>query len=523
MTWEQILALEVTADRILCERSLAEFIRQSWHIVEPSTPLVWGKHLDAICAHLEAVSAGDIKNLIICVPPGSTKSITVSVMWPAWTWATRPGVRWLTASNGADLVIRDAVACRRLIESDWYKARWGVAADEANPNSYFALTTDQNLKSWYENDRRGFRTALSVGSATTGRKGDILLVDDPDDAKKVRSEVERRNVHDWWDKAFFNRVNNHKTGRRVVIGQRLHEDDLIGHILKTGGFEALIIPEEYDPARRVTTSIGWHDWRTEEGELLRPERFGPEQITEARARLRGDYHAVHNQNPIPDEGNQFKDEWLRPYTYRDGWYLMGEGERPVSVEMLRNRFLTVDCAASVKETAKHDPDWTVISAWGLTPFGHLLWLGCRRLRCEVPDIARNVGAEYVTHRASRVYVESGGLQKGVPQLCRRHQLRPGAYMNVIEWNTSGKGDKLQRAHHILCTAQAGRLYLPDNVPGFPIGDVRAELLRFTGDPKADGHDDIVDTASMAGWVIMGQERPVRANRRGGVVQKGLSV
>lgn len=509
----EVTALQWRTRKLLAERYLAHFVRQAWHVVEPSTPLVWGRHLDAICAHLEAVTKGDIRNLLICVPPGSTKSLTASVLWPAWVWSTKPGTRWLTASNGADLVTRDAVACRRLLESDWYRERWGDA---------FALTTDQNLKSWYENDKRGFRTAISVGSATTGRKGDILLVDDPDDAKKVRSEVERRNVHEWWDKAFFNRVNNHVTGRRVVIAQRLHPEDLIGHILETGGFEALIIPEEFDPAKRITTSIGWTDWRTESGELLRPERFGPAQVDEAKRRLRGDYHAVHNQNPIPAEGNQFKAEWLRSYAIVDGWYTFEPGSRPVSFEMLRNRFLTVDTAASVKETSKHDPDYTVISAWGLTTFGQLLWLGCRRLRVEVPDIARHVAIEYRKHKATKVYVEAGA-QKGAAQLCRRHQFATGVTMNVVEWNTTGKGDKLQRAHHVLCLAEAGRLYLPDNVPDFPLSEVHGELLRFTGDPKVDGHDDIVDTASMAGWIVAGPERPVVKGRGGKVLAAGLNI
>ncbi len=145
---------------------LDDFLREAWHVVEPSTPLQWGRHLDAICEHLEAVAAGKIRNLLITIPPGCTKSIACSVVYPAWVWTSNPGERFLTASNEEALAIRDAVACRRLIESEWFRERWG---DVVRP------TTDQNVKSWYENNRRGFRTTTTVGSNVTGKKGGTLI------------------------------------------------------------------------------------------------------------------------------------------------------------------------------------------------------------------------------------------------------------------------------------------------------------------------------------------------------------
>ena len=153
---------DYTLETEMAQKHLDEFLRQAWHVVEPSTPLVWGPHLDAICEHLEAVTDGQIKNLVITIPPGSTKSITVNVMWPAWSWIKKAGIRWLMATNGEDLVMRDAVACRRLLQSDWFRARWGYL---------FRLTSDQNVKLWYENDKRGYRTGTTVGSNATGAKG----------------------------------------------------------------------------------------------------------------------------------------------------------------------------------------------------------------------------------------------------------------------------------------------------------------------------------------------------------------
>ncbi len=282
-------------------RHLAEFLREAWHVVEPSTPLMWGRHLDAICEHLEAVKRGDIRNLLITIPPGCTKSIACSVVYPAWVWSSQPGERFLTGSNEGELSLRDAVACRRLVESEWYRERWG---------DQFRLTTDQNVKGWYENTRRGFRTATTVGSRVTGKKGGTLILDDPNDAAKAGSEAESRAVREWWSKSFYNRVNHPRNARRIVIGQRTGVDDLQQLIIDGGAFDHLNLPEEYDPETRYKTAIG-EDWRTERGELLRPERFGPVEIAETIKVMgaRG-YLTQHNQKALPEDGEMFKRSWF---------------------------------------------------------------------------------------------------------------------------------------------------------------------------------------------------------------------
>ncbi len=496
------LITEWELERSIAEDSLADFLRQAWHVVEPTTPLTWGPHLDAICEHLEAVTNEQIRNLLITIAPGSTKSIACGVIWPVWSWVRQPGLRWLMSANEFDIAIRDAVASRRLVESEWFRVRWG---------HLFKLTSDQNTKGWYENDRRGYRTTTTVGSSVTGKKGDILFCDDPHDSKKVESEVERHGVHDWWDKAFFNRVNNHITGRRVVIGQRTHEDDLQGHILATGGFEHLNIPEEFDPSRRTVTSIGWTDWRTDAGQLMRPERFGQEQVREARARLgsRG-YAAQHNQNPLPVEGSLFKAAWFKYYHIEETHYLTlgnNQNAKRYHIETLTDRFLTVDHAATVQRSTKHDPDYTVIAAWLITPCGMLVWLGCWIARCEVPDIPPQIAKRYLCYGAQVVEIESGGTQKSVAQYTRRHQLsdRSGHFANVVEFVPNR--DKLDTANAALVACEAGRVWfpgagaerllLPDSEKdGFPLVEVEGQLLRFTGG-KQDAHDDVVTVLSMA--------------------------
>ena len=148
------------------ERSLVEYVRQAWDVLEPATDYIHGWHVEVICEHLEAVTRGEIKNLIINVPPGCMKSLLVSVMWPTWDWIAHPHRRYLTASYAQTLSTRDALKSRRLLQSQWYQERWG---------DRFALTSDQNQKTRYDNDRSGFRVALSVGGAVTGERGDVRI------------------------------------------------------------------------------------------------------------------------------------------------------------------------------------------------------------------------------------------------------------------------------------------------------------------------------------------------------------
>src|ERR1017187_4132434 len=192
----------------LAARSLREFVRQAWPIVEPSTPFVPGWHIDAIIDHLGAVSYGHIRNLLINVPPRHMKSLLVSVLWPAWEWTRSPARRWLFSSYAATLSIRDSVKCRRLLESPWYKARWGHV---------FMLTGDQNAKMRFDNNRSGYRLSTSVGGAVTGEGGDRIVCDDPHNVADVTSDAIRKSAIDWWDIAMSTRVNDPKTSAMVIV------------------------------------------------------------------------------------------------------------------------------------------------------------------------------------------------------------------------------------------------------------------------------------------------------------------
>jgi hypothetical protein len=294
--------LEIEAiDAELAERSLAEYIRQAWHQVEPGRHLLWNWHIDCLAEHLEAAYQGDLQKLLINIPPRFAKSLLVCVFWMTWVWMRDPKKRWMFASYSQVFSKRDSLRCRRIIESPWYQARWG---------NRFQLTGDQNEKLKFENDKTGFRMATSVGGTATGEGGDILVVDDPHKPDEVHSDTTREGVLDWWRETWSSRLNDEKTGVKVVVMQRLHEEDLSGYLLSTeGGWDHVCLPLEYEAGPKRVTSLMplGYDPRKSEGELLFPARIGAAELPEIKRRSGAyGYAGQYQQRPSPEDGGFFK-------------------------------------------------------------------------------------------------------------------------------------------------------------------------------------------------------------------------
>jgi len=288
-------------------RSLFEFVQQAWHVLEPNTPFVDNLPIRAICQHLQAVTEGRIRNLIINVPPGHAKSLLTAVFWPAWIWIDHPESRFLFTSYREPLAIRDSVRCRRLIESDFYQARWGRR---------YQLCGDQNQKSRFENTATGYRIVVPMG-AGTGERGDYVVADDPHSVDQAESDAARTSAIEFWNGSMSTRVNNLATGHKVVIHQRLHQADLSGVLLAQNDYDRLYLPAEFEPERRCSTSIGWTDPREKPGELLWPEKFSQEHLDGLKVSL-GSYRYAgqFQQRPAPADGGIFKRPWFRvPHTW----------------------------------------------------------------------------------------------------------------------------------------------------------------------------------------------------------------
>jgi predicted phage terminase large subunit-like protein len=463
-------------------RSLREFVRQAWHVVEPSTPFVPGFHIDAIIDHLEAVTRGDIRNLLINVPPRHMKSLLVSVFWPAWEWIRWPQRRWLYSSYGAHLSIRDSVKCRRLIESPWYQARWGHV---------FSLTGDQNAKMRFENNRSGYRLSTSVGGSVTGEGGDRIVCDDPHKVDEVTSDLVRKSSIDWWDVAMSTRVNGPKTSATVVVMQRCHQRDLSGHLLEKGNFEHLCLPAEYEGDKRITV-IGFSDPRQQQGELLWAERFGPDEIAALKVAL-GSYAAAGQlqQRPSPAGGGIFKRHWFR------FWQPRGANLPPIIIrlpdgstqsiyaieapELVDEQIQSWDCAFKDLDTS----DYVVGQAWARLGSRYLLGDQVRaRMDCPATVQAiRELTAKWPKTYAKLIEDKANG--SAVIQMLNREI--PG----ILPVNPSG--GKIARAQAISPLVEAGNVFLPHPEYAPWVNDFIEECVQFPN----GAHDDQVDAMTQA--------------------------
>lgn len=338
-------------DKVESERKLLDFIKNGWHQLEPGSPFVPGWAVEATCDHLQAVTEGQIKRLLINVPPGCTKSMTTSVFWPAWEWGPRnlPSYRYILAAHEKDLATRDNVRCRDLLQDMWFQKHWGDRVQ---------IKSDDSGKEKYENTATGWRKASSVGSGLTGWRGDRLILDDPHSIKKADSDAFREDVLRWFSETLPTRLNKPSDSAIVVIMQRVHERDVSGLILAEElGYEHLMLPMEFEPERRSYSCVkptyikdpqlvkvmwskeekAWRPWvegtldedeepvewkmkfasdaRVEDGELLWPERFTRDSVDELKKALRswgGSYAEAGQlqQRPSPRGGGMFaKDDW----------------------------------------------------------------------------------------------------------------------------------------------------------------------------------------------------------------------
>ncbi len=300
-------------DKLDAEEKLLDFIKQGWGQIEPGVDFVSGWAVEAICDHLEAVSHGHIKKLLINVPPGCTKSMTTNVFFPAWEWGPRkrPNLRYISCSYAQELSIRDNVRGRDVIYSDWYQQNWG---------NEFSFKSDVNAKILYENNVAGWRKAASSGAALTGFRGDRIIVDDPHAVQESESEQKRETTLMWFTETLPTRLNDLDESVIIVIMQRVHERDVSGLILaKELGYEHLMLPMEYEPERRCKTYIMldgkkklfFKDPRKKDGQLLWPERFsakGVEDLKQTFRAMGGTYAEAGQlqQRPAPRGGGMFQ-------------------------------------------------------------------------------------------------------------------------------------------------------------------------------------------------------------------------
>lgn len=376
----------------------------------------------------------------------------VTIMSTAWLWTNYPHLKVITASYSNDLSIEHTLKTRRIIESDWYKELFGES---------FKITTDQNEKSKYENDKSGDRRATSVGGTITGGGADIIIVDDPLKAQEANSQSALLKAWEWYSQTMFSRLNNQETGLRIVVMQRLHENDVAGMIIKSNmAYEVITIPAEI--SERVSPLELKEKYI--DG-LFFPKSFSKEVLENARNSLGSlQYAGQYLQYPAPAEGNMIKNKWLKYFT--------------ASEELLKlPRHFRSDTAYG-----KEGSDNTATICYSIFKGQVFIW-NVWKANLSFPDFIKAY-IQYVKSNgytsSSRCYFEPKATGISVIQT-----LRQESQLNVME-GQSPKESKETRVSSASPSIEAGKVLLlsySDWIDGF--------ISEATMFPNAE-HDDSLD-------------------------------
>lgn len=458
-----IEAAKVELHREFTRRSFADFVRIAWPMIEPN-PLVWSWHMGAICEHLQACTLGQIRNLVICVPPGGSKSLLVSTLWPAYVWALDPTKRFIAATYEQRLSEKNARLHRDLCASDWYATRWPESrvnkADVAQVQEFRTMS-------------KGFRFSTSVGGPAMGRHGDIQIGDDlvkGQDAEGRQTvdtpAIERAN--DFWEKTMPTRAARPEKLIRVMIAQRLVDNDPPGRMIDAGAV-ALVLPMEYERDRHCKTIIGFSDPRTEEGELLAPERFPASVVSALKLQLGPRAAAAQlQQHPTPKSGDVFKPEY---FTRR--YKALPDRDKSKII-------MTVDC--NFKD--RKDNDRVAIGVW-FAAGPHYYKADFFRDNIGFVGTQKQIAIMADRWNPHVIYIEDKANGPAI------YQTLKSAIPIVKEWTPTGS--KIARAETGASVMEGGTVYFPEDNAAPWMESYKSELLAF---PKG-AHDDAVDETSMA--------------------------
>jgi predicted phage terminase large subunit-like protein len=437
----------------LIRHDLSSFIEKSFHTVNPTTKFLGNWHLDVIAAALEEATQGKIKRLIINMPPRSLKSLCVSVAWPAWILGNDPSARIMAASYSQSLSLKHSLDTRLVMNALWYRKMF----------PHLVLAHDQNEKAKFTTTRRGFRFATSVGGTATGEGGNILIVDDPLNPMQAASDTLRQAALDWFDQTFMSRLDDKQRGVIVIVMQRLHEDDLTGHLLKKGKiWEHLCIPA-IGQARQVY-SYGSVKFIRKAGEILHSGRENKKLLEQARLEL-GSYAfaAQYQQQPVPMEGTMMHPEWLRYYEH-------------IGVE---NACIMQSWDTAIKTGRKND--FTVCTTWAEIDHSFYL-LDVIQRKMEYPDLKKSLLLAAEKWHPHAILIEDKASGQSLLQDMKRETALPVIAIRPIQ-------DKITRFASVTALFESGRVLLPKNAVWR--AEYETELLAFPN----SAHDDMVDSTS----------------------------
>lgn len=443
---------------------LKDFIIDFWEIVEPGTTFVDNWHIDAICLHLEAVSRGEIQNLLINIPPRHMKSLITSVFWPVWDWIKNPNEKWIFSSYGQELATRDSIKCRSIIQSPKFQRKYG---------NRFQLT--KTIEKHLINTWTGERIATSIEGRATGEGAGKIVGDDLHNVLEAESPVKLATVIRYWGEVIPSRLNDRGTGKRVIVMQRTNDGDVAGYWESVcPSLVILKLPVRFNPDKKCVTKIGWSDPRTEKDEILWKGKFTKEQIDEIEAEL-GEYafSCQYLQDPVPRGGAIIKQAWLDRNRYRYA-----------DIHKMRFSFKIQSWDTAFKTGEENDFSCCVtIGAIGYEYYLLDCWVG----KMAYPDLKKFAVRMFLKESPSAVCIEDKGNGTVLLQDMERpveDPDNPAIKHRLPIQGMPANADPLIRVHAITPIVQAN-LRMPDDAPW--LKDCERELTRF---PKAV-HDDRV--------------------------------
>jgi predicted phage terminase large subunit-like protein len=438
---------------------LMTFAERCFRELKPAEPFVHASYLELLAAKLDAARRGEIRRLIICLPPRHLKSVLASVALPAFILAKDPSRSVICVSYGQDLADALARDTRRIMQSPWYGDLFPRTRLVRNATSDFATSAG------------GFRLATSVGGVLTGRGSDFIIIDDPMKPDEALSAARRATANDWFTNTLLSRLNNQETGVVIVVMQRVHLDDLVGNLIAADGWELLSLPAfaEEDEAISATSALGPVTFRRRKGEVLHSARLSRERLSAIRTEI-GPYNFAgqYQQNPVPIEGNMVRRSWFKRFP---------AASPPVCTGIVQS-WDTANKAGELN-------DYSVCTTWGIYDRTYYL-LDVFRQRLEFPDLLRAVTSQAEKLSANTILIEDKASGTQLIQ-----ELQRQARFNVRPIEPPPGTDKVMRLHLHTATFEAGRVFLPDDAPW-----VETYINELTGFPGMK-HDDQVDSTTQA--------------------------
>lgn len=444
--------------RFILRNDLMSFIERAFYELNPQTQFLHGAHIEMIASKLEACLQGKIKRLIINQPPRGLKSHCSSIAFPAWYLGHNPTGQLICASYGQDLADKFARDSRTIMQAGWYQPIFSTRVADRQTVADF-ITTEQ-----------GARMSTSVGGVLTGRGADLIIIDDPLKPDEALSETRRKTVNDWYDNSLLSRLNDKTKGCIIIIMQRLHQDDLVGHVLEQEDWEVLSFPAiaEEDQIHVIVNSFGTRVFERKIGDALHPERESLAIYANIRRSI-GEYNFLsqYQQNPSPPGGAMVKTDWFRFYE---------PGEEPARFSRI---VLSLDSANKATELS----DYSVFTVWGVD-YKHYYLLDVVRLKLNYPDLKRKVIELTKKYDARTILIEDKASGTQLIQDLKSEHLN-----GVTEYKPPPGTDKIMRLHAQTAMFENGRVFLPRTAPW--LADYIHELTSFPG----SRYDDQVDSTT----------------------------